>query len=61
MIFSQGALRFPRAASSLGAPYCPVHTGQSGAPQAGANLFSLYVYMNFMHLRKDELGKLVSP
>jgi hypothetical protein len=23
--------------------------------------FSLYVYMNFMHLRKDQLGKLVSP
>jgi hypothetical protein len=23
--------------------------------------FFLYVYMNFMHLRKDQLGKLVSP
>jgi hypothetical protein len=23
--------------------------------------FSLQMYMNFMHLRKDQLGKLVSP
>jgi hypothetical protein len=48
-------------------------TEQSGAPQAGAILtcpilielaqgsFSLYVYVNFMHLRKYQLGKLVSP
>jgi hypothetical protein len=50
-----------------------MHTGQSGALQAGANLFcsilielpqgffSLCVYVNFMHLREDQLGKLVSP
>jgi hypothetical protein len=71
MNFSRGALHFPKSGqfvwcSSLG-------TGQSGAPQAAAILtcpklkelhqgsFSLYVYMNFMHLRKDQLGKLVSP
>jgi hypothetical protein len=61
---------FLRAASSLSAP---VHTGQSVAPQVGADpfcsiliefpqgLFSLYVYVNFMHLRRHKLGKVVSP
>jgi hypothetical protein len=61
--------------SSLGTGHypCRVHTGQSGAPLASAILscpilidlaqgsFSLYVYMNSMHLRKDQLDKLVSP
>jgi hypothetical protein len=59
--------------SSLGTRHFPLHIGQSNAPQAGAILifpiliklahgsFSLYVYMNFMHIRKDQLGKLVSP
>jgi hypothetical protein len=78
MNFSGGALCFPESSqfagrASHGIGHCPVHTGQSGAPQAGVNLFcskveelplrsfSLYVYMNFMHLRKDQLGKLVSP
>jgi hypothetical protein len=58
--------------ASLGTRHCLVHIGQSGVLQAGANLFcsilvalpqrsfSLYVYMNLMHLRKDQLGKLVS-
>jgi hypothetical protein len=76
--FSQGALRFSEIGqfagrSRLGTKHCQVHTGQSGAPQAGAILnfpklielsqgpFSLYVYVNFMHMRKDQLGKLVSP
>ena len=76
--FSRGALLFPESGlyvgrASLGTGHCLVHTGQFGAPQAGAILtcpilielaqgsFSLYVYMNFMHLRKDQLGKLVSP
>jgi hypothetical protein len=59
--------------SSLGTRHCPVHTGQSDALQSGANmfcsilielphgLFSLCVYVNFMHLREDQLGKLLSP
>jgi hypothetical protein len=76
--FSRGALSFPESGqfigrSSLGTGHCPLHTRQSGAPQADAILiyhilielahgsFSLCVYMNFMHLRKDQLGKLVSP
>jgi hypothetical protein len=78
VIFSRGALHFSESGqfaghASLGTGHCPGHTGQSGAPQAGANLFcsilielpkrpfSLYVYMNFMDLRKYQLGKLVSP
>jgi hypothetical protein len=78
MNFSRGALRFPESGlfiehASLGIGHCPVHTGQSRAPQAGAGLicpiltelahgsFSLLMYMNFMHLRKDQLDKLVSP
>jgi hypothetical protein len=59
--------------SNLGTGHCLVHTGQFGTPQARAILicpilrelsqgsFSLFVYVNFMHLRKDQLGKLVSP
>jgi hypothetical protein len=55
--------------SSLGTGYCPVRTRKSDAPQSGAILncpilielaqgsFSLYVYVNFMHLRKDQVGK----
>jgi hypothetical protein len=54
--------------SSLGTGHCLMHTGYSDAPQASAILicpilivlaqesFSLYVYMNFMLLRKDQLG-----
>jgi hypothetical protein len=77
MNFSCGALSFPESGQfvgrfSLGTGHCSVHTRQSGAPQAGAILicpilvelaqgsFSL-LYVNFMHLRKDQLGKLVSP
>jgi hypothetical protein len=77
VIFSRGALHFSESDlfvwhSSLGTD-CPVHTEKSGAPQVGAILscpilidlvqgsLSLYVYMNFMHLRKDQLGKIVSP
>jgi hypothetical protein len=68
--FSRGALCFPE--SSLFVGCASLGTGQSGAPQAGVSLirpilielahgsFFLYVYMNFMHLRKDQLSKLVS-
>jgi hypothetical protein len=78
VIFRHGTLRIPKSGqffglSSLGTGHCPVHTRQSGAPWAGANLFcsilielpqgsfSLCVYVNFMHLIKDQLDKLVSP
>jgi hypothetical protein len=78
VIFSRGALHFPESGQIVGRSrlvtgHYPVHTGQSGAPQAGAILicpilielaqgsFSLYVCVNFMHQRKDQLGKLVSP
>jgi hypothetical protein len=49
--------------ASLGTGHCLVHTGQSGVPQASTVLFcsilrefpqgpfSLFVIMNFMHLR----------
>jgi hypothetical protein len=58
--------------ASLGTGHCLVHTEQSGALQASASLihpifielfkgpFSLQMYMKFMHLRKDQLGQLVS-
>jgi hypothetical protein len=44
VIFSRGALKIPESdqfagCSSLGTGHCPMHTGQSSAPQAGANLF----------------------
>jgi hypothetical protein len=75
--FSSGALSFPESGQivgrfSLGTGHYLMHTGQSGAPQVGAILicpilvelaqgsFSL-LYVNFMNLRKDQLGKLVSP
>jgi hypothetical protein len=69
--FSHGVLRIPESGQFVGHP--SLGTGQSGAPQAAASLicsilielaqgsFCLYVYVNFMHLRKDQLGKLVSP
>jgi hypothetical protein len=43
--FSRGTLRIHESVqfakcSSLGTGHCPVHTGQSGAPQVGANQFS---------------------
>jgi hypothetical protein len=43
MNFSRGALSFTESdlfvgRASLGTRHCPVHTGQSGAPQAGASL-----------------------
>jgi hypothetical protein len=46
MIFSRGSLRIPESdhfagRASLGTGHYPVHTGQSGVPQAGANLFAL--------------------
>jgi hypothetical protein len=71
VIFSRGALRFPESGQFT--EHASLGTGQSGAPQTGANLFcsilielpqglfSLYVYVNFMHLRRHQLGKLVSP
>jgi hypothetical protein len=78
VIFSGGVLCFLESGqfvgrASLGIGHYPVYTGQSSAPQAGANMFcsiliellqgsfSLYVYVDFMHLRKDQLGKLDSP
>jgi hypothetical protein len=44
MIFSGAALQIPESGqfagrASLGTGHCPVRTGQSGAPQAGASLF----------------------
>jgi hypothetical protein len=62
---------FPRAVGSLGtsawspdtvwcaAGWCKLVLLQTCriAPRS----FSLYVYMNFMHVRTDQLGKLVSP
>jgi hypothetical protein len=41
--FSRGALSFLKSglfvgSASLGTGHCPVHTEQSGAPQAGASL-----------------------
>jgi hypothetical protein len=76
--FSRGALSFPKSdmfvsLACLGTGHCPVHTRQSGAPQASVSLtrpvfiettkgpLSLQLNMNFMYLRKDQLGKLVSP
>jgi hypothetical protein len=62
---------FPESGLFVG--HASLGTGQSGAPQAGASLtcpifielaqgsISLQMYMNFMHLRKGQLGKLVSP
>jgi hypothetical protein len=46
MIFSREALRILESDhfaghASLGTGHYSVHTGQSGAPQAGANLFAL--------------------
>jgi hypothetical protein len=71
VIFSRGALSFPE--SGMFVRRTSLGTGQSGAPQASASLicpifielakgtFSLPIYLNFMHLGKDQLGKLVSP
>jgi hypothetical protein len=66
VIFGRGALRFPESGQFAGR--AGLGTGQTDAnlfcsihielPQGS---FSLYVYVNFMHLRKDLLGKLVSP
>jgi hypothetical protein len=44
VIFSGGALRFLESGqfvgrANLGTGHYPVYTGQSGAPQVGANLF----------------------
>jgi hypothetical protein len=71
MIFSREALRFRESGHFAGR--ASHGTRQSGVSQASANLFcpillglpqgpfSLYVYVNFMYLRKDQLDKLVSP
>jgi hypothetical protein len=62
---------FPRATSSLDMPAWVADTVQCATGWCKSVLlhtyriaprsFSLYVYMNLMHLRKDQLGKLVSP
>jgi hypothetical protein len=36
--FSRGALRFPESGLFVGCASLGLHTGQSGAPQAGASL-----------------------
>jgi hypothetical protein len=72
MNFSRGALCFHESSlfvgrASLGTRHClmhhrlvqslihPIFIGLAKGP------FSLQMYMNFMHLRNDQLGKLVSP